>query len=264
MLVGGVIVDWIVSGVGFVVGMIDGELEVVDGRLVEVEKGDLEKIVAIFDFNEHFDCVVAAARRALNRNKGNDWPSASGTYRARYLHAITAKVIERKDHLARLESFDCRKPLDEATWDMDDVASCFEFYPNLAEKLDAKQKAPVSLPMETFKSYALKEHIGVIGLITPTNYPLLMATWKVAPALAAGCAAILKPSELAFVTCLELDDICKEVGLPPGVLNILFMYNRLEINLSEMKHIDTEALKEHFGKKIMELEEEKRKVQVWT
>ncbi|XLT02430.1 hypothetical protein HN51_051781 [Arachis hypogaea] len=76
-----------------------------------------------------------------------------------------------------------------------------------------------------------------------------MATWKVAPALAAGCAAILKPSELAFVTCLELDDICKEVGLPPG---------------SEMKHIDTEALKEHFGKKIMELEEEKRKVQVWT
>ncbi|RYR48990.1 hypothetical protein Ahy_A07g035225 [Arachis hypogaea] len=168
--------------------------------------------------NEHFDCVVAAARRALNRNKGNDWPSASGTYRARYLHAITAKVIERKDHLARLESFDCRKPLDEATWDMDDVASCFEFYPNLAEKLDAKQKAPVSLPMETFKSYALKEHIGVIGLITPG-------------------------------TCLELDDICKEVGLPPG---------------SEMKHIDTEALKEHFGKKIMELEEEKRKVQVWT
>ncbi|XLR31835.1 hypothetical protein S83_059735, partial [Arachis hypogaea] len=117
--------------------------------------------------NEHFDCVVAAARRALNRNKGNDWPSASGTYRARYLHAITAKVIDRKDHLARLESFDCRKPLDEATWDMDDVASCFEFYPNLAEKLDAKQKAPVSLPMETFKSYALKEHIGVIGLITP-------------------------------------------------------------------------------------------------
>ncbi|QHO12174.1 putative LRR receptor-like serine/threonine-protein kinase [Arachis hypogaea] len=72
------------------------------------------------------------------------------------------------------------------------------------------------------------------------NYPLLMATWKVAPALAAGCAAILKPSELASVTCLELVDICKE---------------------SKMKRIgiDTEALKEHFGKKIMELEEEKRK-----
>ncbi|XP_020969032.1 betaine aldehyde dehydrogenase 2-like [Arachis ipaensis] len=76
-----------------------------------------------------------------------------------------------------------------------------------------------------------------------------MATWKVAPALAAGCAAILKPSELASVTCLELADICKEVGLP---------------SCSKMKRIgiDTEALKEHFGKKIMELEEEKRKVQI--
>ncbi|KAL1295148.1 kinesin-like protein KIN-4A isoform X1 [Arachis ipaensis] len=75
-----------------------------------------------------------------------------------------------------------------------------------------------------------------------------MATWKVAPTLTTGCAAILKPSKLASVTCLELADICKEVGLPPG---------------SKMKRIgiDTEALKEHFGKKIMELEEEKRKVQ---
>ncbi|XP_020960134.1 betaine aldehyde dehydrogenase 2-like [Arachis ipaensis] len=81
------------------------------------------------------------------------------------------------------------------------------------------------------------------GLMRLRNYPLLMATWKVAPALAAGCAAILKPSELASVTCLELADICKE---------------------SKMKRIgiDTEALKEHFGKKIMELEEEKRKVQI--
>ncbi|XP_057718029.1 aminoaldehyde dehydrogenase ALDH10A8, chloroplastic-like isoform X5 [Arachis stenosperma] len=131
---------------------------------------------------------------------------------------------------------------------MDDVAGCFEFYADLAEKLDGKQKAPVSLPMETFKSYVLKEPIGVVGLITPWNYPLLMATWKVAPALAAGCATILKPFELASVTCLELADICKEVGLPPG---------------SEMKHIgiDTEALKEHFGKKVMELEEEKRIMQ---
>ncbi|KAJ6765221.1 BETAINE ALDEHYDE DEHYDROGENASE [Salix koriyanagi] len=103
----------------------------------------------------------------------------------------------------------------------DDVAGCFEYYADLAEGLDAKQKAPVSLPMETFKSYVLKESLGVVALITPWNYPLLLATWKVAPALAAGCTAILKPSELASVTCLELADVCREVGLPPGVLNIL-------------------------------------------
>ncbi|KAI5399229.1 hypothetical protein KIW84_064562 [Lathyrus oleraceus] len=75
--------------------------------------------------------------------------------------------------------------------------------------------------MDTFKSYILKEPIGVVALITPWNYPFLMATWKIAPALAAGCAAILKPSKLASVTCLELGEICKEIGLPHGVLNIV-------------------------------------------
>ncbi|XP_020203480.1 betaine aldehyde dehydrogenase 1, chloroplastic [Cajanus cajan] len=170
---------------------------------------------------EDVDLAVAAAKHALSRNNGADWASASGSVRARYLRAIAAKITEKKPQLAKLEAIDCGKPLDEAAWDIDDVAGCFEFYADLAEKLDAKQKAPVSLPMETFKSYVLKEPIGVVGLITPWNYPLLMATWKVAPALAAGCAAILKPSELASVTCLELGEICREVGLPPGVLNIL-------------------------------------------
>nr|AFK43263.1 unknown [Medicago truncatula] len=170
---------------------------------------------------EDVDAAVAAAKTALSRNKGADWASASGAVRARYLRAIAAKVTEKKSELAKLEAIDSGKPLDEAAWDMDDVAGCFEFYADLAEKLDAKQKAPVSLPMNTFRSHVLKEPIGVVGLITPWNYPMLMATWKVAPALAAGCAAILKPSELASLTCLELGEICKEVGLPPGVLNIL-------------------------------------------
>lgn len=170
---------------------------------------------------EDVDAAVAAAKTALSRNKGADWASASGAVRARYLRAIAAKVTEKKSELAKLEAIDSGKPLDEAAWDMDDVAGCFEFYADLAEKLDAKQKAPVSLPMDTFRSHVLREPIGVVGLITPWNYPLLMATWKVAPALAAGCAAILKPSELASLTCLELGEICKEVDLPPGVLNIL-------------------------------------------
>ncbi|KAJ4973028.1 hypothetical protein NE237_006202 [Protea cynaroides] len=170
---------------------------------------------------EDVELAVDAARRAFSRNKGRDWASASGAYRAKYLRAIAAKITEKKSELAKLEALDCGKPLDEAAWDLDDVAGCFEYYAGLAEDLDKKQKAPVSLPMETFKCHVLKEPLGVIGLITPWNYPLLMATWKVAPALAAGCTAILKPSELASVTCLELAEICKEVGLPAGVLNIL-------------------------------------------
>ncbi|XP_021825954.1 betaine aldehyde dehydrogenase 1, chloroplastic [Prunus avium] len=170
---------------------------------------------------EDVELAVEAARRALARNKGRDWAFASGAVRAKYLRAIAAKITERKSELAKLEAIDCGKPLDEAAWDVDDVAGCFEYYADLAEGLDAQQKASISLPMEQFKSHVLKEPIGVVGLITPWNYPLLMATWKVAPALAAGCAAILKPSELASVTCLELADVCREVGLPPGVLNIL-------------------------------------------
>lgn len=171
--------------------------------------------------SEDVDIAVEAARRALARNGGSDWASASGAYRAKYLRAIAAKITERKSELAKLETLDCGKPLEEAAWDIDDVAACFEYNADLAEALDGKQKSPISLPMETFKSYILKEPIGVVGLITPWNYPMLMATWKVAPALAAGCAAILKPSELASVTCLELGEVCKEVGLPPGILNIL-------------------------------------------
>ncbi|CAK7328993.1 unnamed protein product [Dovyalis caffra] len=170
---------------------------------------------------EDVEIAVEAAKKAFSRNKGKDWSSNSGAYRAKYLRAIAAKITERKSELGKLEAIDSGKPLDEALWDMDDVAGCFEYYADLAEGLDSKQKAPVSLPMDTFKSYVLKEPLGVVALITPWNYPLLMATWKVAPALAAGCTAILKPSELASVTCLELAEVCREVGLPPGVLNIL-------------------------------------------
>ncbi|KAJ6358933.1 hypothetical protein OIU76_000626 [Salix suchowensis] len=153
---------------------------------------------------EDVEIAVEAAKKAFSRNKGKDWSSASGAYRAKYLRAIAAKITERKSELGKLEAIDSGKPLDEALWDMDDVAGCFEYYADLAEGLDAKQKAPVSLPMETFKSYVLKESLGVVALITPWNYPLLLATWKVAPALAAGCTAILKPSELASVMELKI------------------------------------------------------------
>uniref|UniRef100_A0A5B6ZGL6 Putative betaine-aldehyde dehydrogenase n=1 Tax=Davidia involucrata TaxID=16924 RepID=A0A5B6ZGL6_DAVIN len=203
---------------------------------------------------EDVDITVDAARRALARNRGRDWASASGAYRAKYLRAIAAKITERKYELAKLEALDCGKPLEEAVWDIDDVAGCFEYYANLAEGLDAKQKAPVSLPMKTFKCHVLREPIGVVGLITPWNYPLLMATWKVAPALAAGCAAILKPSELASITCLELAQVCREVGLPPGVLNILTgLGPEAGAPLASHPHVDKIAFTGSFatGSKVM-------------
>lgn len=170
---------------------------------------------------EDVELAVAAARSAFLLDGGSRWARASGATRAKYLNAIAAKIKEKISYLALLETVDSGKAKDEAVADMDDVAACFEYYAGLAEALDGKQHAPISLPMEEFKTYVLKEPIGVVGLITPWNYPLLMATWKVAPALAAGCTAVLKPSELASLTCLELGAICEEIGLPSGVLNII-------------------------------------------
>ncbi|KAJ0710350.1 putative betaine-aldehyde dehydrogenase [Helianthus annuus] len=133
---------------------------------------------------------------------------------------------------------------------MDDVAGCFEYNADLAEALDKKQNAFVTLPMDTFKCHLIREPIGVVGLISLWNYPLLMATWKVAPALTAGCAAVLKPSELASLTCLELGEICKEVGLPPGVLNILPGLGPEEAGASLASHPDVDKIA-FTGSKVM-------------
>ncbi|CAN6248957.1 unnamed protein product [Urochloa humidicola] len=203
---------------------------------------------------EDVEIAVAAARDAFSRDGGRHWSRAPGAVRAKFLRAIAAKIKDRKSDLALLETLDSGKPLDESDADMDDVAACFEYYADLAEALDGKQRSPISLPMENFKSYVLKEPIGVAGLITAWNYPLLMATWKVAPSLAAGCTAVLKPSELASLTCLELGAICIEVGLPPGVLNIITgLGPEAGAPLSSHPHVDKVAFtgSTETGKRIM-------------
>ena len=189
-----------------------GTLDVIDPATEEV----FHKIAAATA--DDVDLAVKAARRAFDEGP---WPRMSGAERARYLRAIADKVIEKKDYLARLEVRDNGKPLPEAAWDMDDVAGCFQFYANLAEEQDNHPEENIPLGDPRFTSKVVKEPLGVVGAITPWNYPLLMSTWKVAPALAAGCTMVLKPSELASLTTLELGVIAEEVGLPPGVLNIV-------------------------------------------
>ncbi|GJN27356.1 hypothetical protein PR202_gb15374 [Eleusine coracana subsp. coracana] len=116
---------------------------------------------------EDVELAVAAARDAFSRNGGAQWSRALGAVRAKFLRAIATKIKDKKSDLALLETLDSGKPLDESDADMDDVAACFEYYADLAEALDGKQHSPISLPMENFKSYVLKEPIGVVGLITP-------------------------------------------------------------------------------------------------
>jgi betaine-aldehyde dehydrogenase len=164
------------------------------------------------------DLAVKAARRAFD---SGPWPRLTGAERARYLRAISEKILERKQDLARIEVMDNGKPLPEAVWDIEDAAGCFAFYAGLAEQLDAHPEEAIPLGDARFTAKVLREPIGVAGAIIPWNYPLLMAAWKVAPALAAGCAMVLKPSELTPLTALELGAIAEEVGLPAGVLNIV-------------------------------------------
>jgi betaine-aldehyde dehydrogenase len=163
------------------------------------------------------DRAVLAARAAFERG----WGTTTGAHRAVFLRAIAGRIGARREELGRLEVLDNGKPLPEALWDIDDAAGCFALYAELAEELDARQETPLALPDPRFSSQVRLEPVGVAGQIIPWNYPLLMAAWKVAPALAAGATVVLKPSELTPLTALELGGIAEEVGLPPGVLNVV-------------------------------------------
>lgn len=163
------------------------------------------------------EAAVQAARTAFDQGP---WPRMTGAARAKVLRAMADGIRARLPELARLEVMDNGKPLPEAEWDLADAAGCFDFYAGLAEELDGEVEQ-VALADARFTSKAVREPLGVAVAIVPWNYPLLMASWKVAPALAAGCTMILKPAETTSLTALELGAIAQEAGLPPGVLNIL-------------------------------------------
>ena len=163
------------------------------------------------------DRAVRAARRAFE----GGWGCTRGAERADLLRAFAGRIAARREELARLEVLDNGKPLPEALWDIDDAAGCFALYADLAGELDARQDRPLSLPDDRFSSRVRLEPVGVAGQIIPWNYPLLMAAWKVAPALAAGATVVLKPSELTPLSALELGAIAEEIGLPAGVLNVV-------------------------------------------
>ena len=167
---------------------------------------------------EDIDAAVQAARCAFD---DGPWPNMSGADRAAVLHKMGDEIEARIDVLARLEVRDNGKPLPEAVWDIEDTAACFHFYADLAEKMDNDGSNDIALPEPRFASKVMREPVGVVGAIIPWNFPMLMAAWKIAPALAAGCSMVLKPSELTPLTALEYGDIAIAAGLPDGVLNIV-------------------------------------------
>ena len=161
------------------------------------------------------DLAVQAARKAFDDRKG--WANWAAGKRGRTLAKFAALIKDHTEELAQLESRNVGKPITGARGEITGVSLVFDYYAGAANKIYG-QTIPVSKPG---LDMTLREPIGVVGLIVPWNFPLLMASWKVAPALAAGNTAILKPASYSPLTALRFGELALEAGIPPGVLNVV-------------------------------------------
>lgn len=191
-------------------------LDASSGKTIDVINPATEEIIGTVPEGDEKDAELAikAARKAFD---SGEWPSLTHQARGRLLFKLVELIRREKPRLAKLESMNNGKPLTEAEFDIDDVATCFEYYGGLATKIYG-EIAPVP---DNAISLIMKEPIGVAAGIIPWNYPLLMAAWKLAPALCAGCTCILKPASVTPLTALELGKLFEEAGFPRGVINIV-------------------------------------------
>jgi len=206
-----------------------GDIEVINPATCEVlttvPRGDSSDI----------DHAVASARRAFENPAWRDMkPSA----RSKMLWRIGELIDKNLDELARLESLNAGKPLKSAkNGDMRPAADIFYYYAGWVRALHG-EVIPVDGP---FLNYTLREPVGVVGMITAWNYPMLLAAWKVAPALATGCTCVIKPSEMTPLTTLRLAEICKEAGVPDGAVNVVTGYGP-EAGDALARHMDVDKI----------------------
>src|SRR5688500_9911763 len=170
-------------------------------EVAEADKADVDK-------------AVAAARKAYE----GKWSKMSARDRGRLLYKLSQLIERDSAHLAELETRDNGKPIKESTYiDLPGVVENFEYFAGWSTKIEGET---IPVPGQMF-NYTLREPIGVCGQIIPWNFPLLMAAWKLAPALAAGNTVVLKPAEQTPVTAMELGKLFQEAGFPDGVVNIV-------------------------------------------
>lgn len=180
------------------------------------------------------DAAVKAAREAF---EARSWARMRPLDRAKLLESIARAIEDNAAELALLESFDNGKAYGHAlAFDIPAAADTFRYYAGACARLEGKVNA-ISADGKQYHSYTRREPVGVVGSIVPWNFPLVMAAMKVAPALAAGCTVILKPSEVTPLTAIRLAELALEAGLPEGVLNVVTGYG----------HVVGQALVEHPG-----------------
>ena len=196
----------------------------IGGRWVDAADGRLREIVNPADGSilarvaEAGDAdvgmAVAAARAARDEGPWRGWMARD---RGSLLLKVAEAIRKNAAALAETDSRNMGKPIVEAEFDAADAAHCFEYYGGLASKIRGET---LEVP-DNALSLVVREAVGVVGQIIPWNYPLLMAAWKIAPALAAGCTLVLKPAEQTPLSCLMLARIFEELDLPPGVVNVV-------------------------------------------
>ncbi len=197
--------------------IIDGkEVAALDGATFETVSPATNEVIGVVPKAGNADAIAAieAAHRAF---ESGPWGRATPLERTRVLHRMANILRERIDEISRLETMNSGKIIVESRGDVAASANCFEYYGNLAGQIWGDQ-IPMNAPL---LDYTIREPYGVCSQIIPWNFPLLMAAWKVAPALAAGNTVVLKPASATPLTALLLGQIALEAGVPAGVLNVI-------------------------------------------
>jgi acyl-CoA reductase-like NAD-dependent aldehyde dehydrogenase len=195
----------------------------VNGESVEAQSGDVrdlsepatgEPVARVAMAGEpDVDRAVEAARAALD----GPWGKTPPNERSRLLHALADAIVANRKELAELEARNVGKAISSVKAELNQAVENFRFYGSAIASIAGRAN-----PMGgSLLFYSLKEPVGVAGQIVPWNYPLMMTTWKLAPALAAGCAVVLKPDSATPLTALRLGALATEVGFPPGAVNIV-------------------------------------------
>lgn len=192
-------------------------VEAISGKKREIQNPYDQSIIASVAEGGREDAVSAikAARTAFD---SGEWAATTALERGRLVFKL-AELIERdREELARLESIDTGKTVEESRWDMDDISGIFRYFAGLADKDGGEV---ISSPVPDSTSIVIREPVGVCGQISPWNYPLLQAAWKMAPALAAGNTIVMKPSEITPLTAIKTVELAEEAGFPKGVINLV-------------------------------------------
>jgi phenylacetaldehyde dehydrogenase len=203
--------------------LIDGKwVDARSGQTFSVEDPATEEIIAHVPAGDKadIDLAVAAARRAFETGP---WSRMSPAARQRIVWSLGDIIERHADELAELEALDNGKPVVNAR--RDDVGGSIEMFRYMAgwaTRMNGEQ-IPVSSPGD-WHVYSMREPVGVVGQIIPWNFPLMMAAWKLAPALAAGCTIVLKPAEQTPLSAIRLGELITEAGFPDGVVNIVTGY----------------------------------------